>query len=280
MTDLPGPPAVMPAQLGLDAQDVPRNRYMPYYSNGEVTDALMKSCPIEPEERFATTNWLIGAKANCNKNQSYHPPSVRSKAGAGKSKRVSEFFAKSGGLQNRLEQNFRETRGWPNIQDVVVNGPAMPMRTTRPWSSRAVLTRSATTNLMHARGAFSARSAGHGHVANMSARSRSSRGGQNSHRGSVEVITATGGQAQASHRSSARSHASLHSSRSVGPNSFYPNAKNMEDYAAPAMYNTTNHNYGKAYTKEGAVQAAADCRSAGVSFSGFPQVMKALFNQN
>lgn len=84
-----------------------------YDSEGQETaDLMYNSWPRRPgaephKHEFNTTNTSYGVNVGCHAGQSYKEPDFA----AGKSKRISAGYIKTGVLSNRVEEGFRDTKG-------------------------------------------------------------------------------------------------------------------------------------------------------------------------
>lgn len=89
---------------------------------GETADLIKSQWPrrmnmSRPNEYMTTTN-NYGVKVLCNVGQSYAPPPMH----AGTSKRMGDWYEKTGVLQHRTEPGFRDTKAPSMLTEVPMQG--------------------------------------------------------------------------------------------------------------------------------------------------------------
>jgi hypothetical protein len=211
----------------------------PYdHLGSETQDLLYNSWPRRPGEHMAkpllrefnTTSTHYGTGVSCNAGQSYMHPEFS----AGKSKRISAAYQKTGVLSNRCEEGFRDTKapgalteGHTNM-DYIYGTQRQTLREQRhlPMGGSMVL-----HGQSRARPPSPARS--------ISVRSGAS---GRSNRSNRSQVSQTGSQGGASRRSQTSSRAS-HASRA--PSWFQESSGAAWNFEPLPMYERTNESYGK-----------------------------------
>jgi hypothetical protein len=231
----------------------------------ETADLLYNSWPRRPGERvdqplgreFNTTGTNYGVGVHCHAVQTYREPDFA----AGKSKRISASYQKTGVLSHRAEEGFRDTKGAAMLTEVPMGQDYGTMRQSLRQSRHLPISGSMVLHGLPRevpRISSDARSVRSG----ASNASRRSQGSQRSQGGASQ-----GGASRRSQTSGA-SRVSRASHTSQAP-SWFEERGSAWNFEPLPMYERTNETYGKANRSNIRTLASSPGPAAGKSESGW-----------